>query len=438
MNRHPKGTPDGGKFAESARAEPSVDLDTVVDHQMQLTPATERVLATLFDSGAEPYLVGGCVRDSLMGGNSKDVDIEVYGSSADEIIKALSPIGKVDEVGRSFGIIKVRSGGEDFDVSLPRADSRNGAGHRGFDVHVDPDMSHQEATARRDFTINALMYDPATGRVLDYHGGVSDMRDGVLRHVSDAFAEDPLRVVRGIRFAARFDMDMHPDTIEFSRDIADQYASLPIDRIQKEFSRTYVESVAIERSLDLLRATSWQKNLPGLAVANTPVLRRQMASAQRLVNSGQVDSDRRGLILSAVVAHTIPHEQRYPFLNATTLGNGPRRDINNLIDAVAPSQTDSASIRSWAASLRSVTIRDWAMMHTALGDDRARIILDRAVELGVDRGPEAKILSGNDVIEVTGRKPGPWLSDFLSRAEQAQYRGDFTDLASAREWAKNA
>lgn len=118
------------------------------------------------------YLVGGCVRDSLLGIPHKDYDLEVYGVDYETLDRALSVHGRVDLVGKSFGVIKFtgRSGGQ-WDFSLPRRDSKTSAGHKGFQVECEPDIAPQEAASRRDFTINALMFDPRTGAYLDFFGG---------------------------------------------------------------------------------------------------------------------------------------------------------------------------------------------------------------------------------------------------------------------------
>lgn len=160
-------------------------------------------------------LVGGWVRDTLLGIGSKDIDIEVYGiADPDVLAAALSVIGPVTEAGRKFGVFKVRSGDAEIDVSLPRREVKVGAGHRGFTVIPASDLGFAEALSRRDFTINALMADPLTGEITDCHGGVADLRAGVLRHTSPAFAEDALRVLRGVQFAARFGFTMTPGTAE--------------------------------------------------------------------------------------------------------------------------------------------------------------------------------------------------------------------------------
>src|ERR1017187_6413628 len=142
------------------------------------------------------YLVGGCVRDSLLGIAHKDFDLEVYGVDYETLARQLSAHGRVDLVGKSFGVIKFtgQSGGQ-WDFSLPRRDSKISTGHKGFEVEFEPDIEPPLAASRRDFTINALMFDPRTGEYLDFFGGRDDLQKRVLRHTSSASVEDPLRVL---------------------------------------------------------------------------------------------------------------------------------------------------------------------------------------------------------------------------------------------------
>ena len=132
--------------------------------------------------GGRAWLVGGCVRDALLGRPCHDFDVEVYGVPADRLETALAARWPLDKVGASFGIVKIKH--HDVDVALPRSENRTGAGHRDFAVASDPDLSPAEAATRRDFTLNAVLCDPLTLELLDPWNGVADLRAGVLRHVS--------------------------------------------------------------------------------------------------------------------------------------------------------------------------------------------------------------------------------------------------------------
>ncbi|MGH8998465.1 MAG: hypothetical protein ACRDY7_03650 [Acidimicrobiia bacterium] len=146
--------------------------------------------------GGRGFVVGGGARDRIVGeGVSEDFDVEVFGVPGSEMIDVLSGRFAVDLVGETFAVVKLR--GLDVDVSLPRRDSRAGIGHRGFTVEADPEMTVEEAAVRRDFTINSVYWDPLTDEYVDPCGGVADIGARVLRHTSESFAEDNLRVLRG-------------------------------------------------------------------------------------------------------------------------------------------------------------------------------------------------------------------------------------------------
>ena len=155
-------------------------------------------------AGGRALLVGGCVRDSLLGADTeiKDYDLEVYGLESEKLESVLSARFKLDLVGRSFGVIKLHH--YDIDIALPRRETKLGAGHRAFGIDSDPFMPIEDAAARRDFTINAIYRDPLTDEIVDPYGGRRDLEERILRHVSPHFAEDPLRVLRGMQFVARF------------------------------------------------------------------------------------------------------------------------------------------------------------------------------------------------------------------------------------------
>lgn len=270
--RQPRGIPAGGEYAAYAHAEGDLTLrpaGAVIPDLIELTPETREVLDSLRAAGGRPLIVGGAVRDGLLSraGNgtvdSMDVDIEVYGLSKKEVWKALP--GDVQEFGQSFGVFNTTLNGQDFDVTLPRGDSKTGDGHRGFVVQTDPEMSFEDAFGRRDFTMNAMGRDNATGELIDPFGGRADLEAGILRHPSDHFAEDPLRVLRGVQFAGRFGMEFAPETAELCREMAPTFHQLHKDGVWKQFRKLTVEGTHISKALQALHAAGWEDHFPGLA-----------------------------------------------------------------------------------------------------------------------------------------------------------------------------
>jgi tRNA nucleotidyltransferase (CCA-adding enzyme) len=235
-------------------------LPELVKFDGELTTVAELV-AVISQAGGRPLLVGGCVRDALLGTQPKDIDIEVYDLEAERLVGALRQHFQVISVGQSFGVFKIR--GHDIDVSLPRRETKAGLGHRGFDVWGDPRMPLAEAAARRDFTINAIYWDPCTGELLDPHGGRRDLAGRVLRHTSPAFAEDPLRVLRAMQFAARFLLEPAPETIALCRQITPE--GLPAERIFEEWAKLIRKGASPSLGLRFLRDCGWVRYFPELA-----------------------------------------------------------------------------------------------------------------------------------------------------------------------------
>jgi tRNA nucleotidyltransferase (CCA-adding enzyme) len=214
----------------------------------------DRILAiarAVREEGGRALIVGGWVRDRLMGRPSKDIDLEVYGLAAPRLRELLAAFGPVNTVGESFTVYKVG----DIDVALPRRESKTGRGHRAFEIDGDPDLPIEEAARRRDFTINAVAWDPLTGQYLDPYGGRQDLAARVLRAVDPrTFEEDSLRVLRAVQFAARFDFSIEPVTHAICRRLP--LDDLPAERIWGEIEKLLLQSprpsVGLALALDLL------------------------------------------------------------------------------------------------------------------------------------------------------------------------------------------
>ena len=188
---------------------------------------------TVRDEGGRALLVGGCVRDELMGTQPKDWDVEIYGIEPQRLRELLEPFGPVNVVGEAFTVYKL---GAHLDVSLPRRERKTGRGHRGFFIEGDPEMSFVEAASRRDFTINAILQDPLTGEIIDPCKGRDDLERGIIRAVSpDTFSEDSLRVLRAAQFAARFEFRVEPETASLCRAI--DLSDLPSERVWGEMEK---------------------------------------------------------------------------------------------------------------------------------------------------------------------------------------------------------
>lgn len=221
-----------------------------------------RLFEATRERGGRALLVGGCVRDALLGLKTKDYDVELYGLSAEQIEALLRELNfRFNAAGKSFGVFKLH--GVPVDIALPRRESKRGSGHRGFFVEGDPKMSIRDAAARRDFTVNSMYFDPLTGELIDPFDGSADLARRVLRHTSAAFPEDPLRVLRAMQFAARFRFDVAPETVELCSKIGPE--GLSAERIFEEWSKLITRGEEPSRGLNFLRACGWLKYFPELA-----------------------------------------------------------------------------------------------------------------------------------------------------------------------------
>lgn len=223
-----------------------------------LPPLILELSRSLRAEGGQAFLVGGWVRDlemlRLQGvpgmPAAEEFDLEVYGLPTDRLAFVLGRYGEVRLVGQSFAVYKLvprqpeHAGGAAvpaIDISLPRRDTKVAPGHRGFEVQGDPNLSQKDATRRRDFTVNAMMYDPLAGRTIDHWSGLDDLRSRVLRAVDPStFVEDSLRVLRAVQLAARLEFSIDPATVDLCRRI--DLSDLPAERIWGEFEKLLLKA----------------------------------------------------------------------------------------------------------------------------------------------------------------------------------------------------
>jgi tRNA nucleotidyltransferase (CCA-adding enzyme) len=455
---------------------------------MQLPDNLRAILEALRRAG-RPRLVGGCVRDWLLGLATKDYDVEVAGVDFDTMHRVLAPFGATDVVGRSFGVIKLNLGERTLDFSLPRRESKTGAGHRGFAIAPDPTLSDAEAAARRDFTLNAIAYDPFADRLIDPLGGQADLAARRLRHAGPGFADDPLRVLRAFQLAARFDLQLAPETAALARSISDTFGELPVERIWGEWEKWAGRSARPARGLEVLEQSGWLRHFPEIAaLRGTPqepewhpegdVFTHTEHCLDALAGMPEwcaAGTERRRLLMFAVLAHdfgkpsTTVHAERRGVMRWTSPGHesagGPLtesflRRIGAPLGLTPPTValvvshlvhhhgargdfTDS-QVRRLARRLDPATIDDLAlvMMADSLGRPPLRSpetlgligkLRARATTLTLEKSAPRPLVQGRDLIAI-GLKPGPAFSPILERAFEAQLDGVFTDAAGGRAW----
>jgi len=205
-----------------------------------------KITDTILQVGASPVIVGGYVRDSLIGYSSKDIDIEVFGvDSLEKLENLLAPFGSTNVVGKSFGVLKLTTKDYELDISMPRTEIKTGVKHKDFSVKQDGYLTFKQAALRRDFKMNALGFDLKSKKIIDPFNGLRDIENRVISHIADeTFIEDPLRILRAVGFAARFNFEIGVKTKRLCKSMVQQgaLAHLSKERIFEEIKKILLKS----------------------------------------------------------------------------------------------------------------------------------------------------------------------------------------------------
>jgi tRNA nucleotidyltransferase (CCA-adding enzyme) len=456
--------------------------------ELSFPPGLLRLVGALASAGGRPYLVGGAVRDALLGIPIQDFDVEVYGLASEQVETALRAF-RVDLVGQAFAVYKV-SGLEGVlgavDVSLPRRDSKVGAGHRGIAARGDPGLDVAAAARRRDFTVNAMLLDPATREVLDPHGGRRDLEARRLVAVDpESFGEDPLRALRAVQLAARFELAVDPDTAALC-------ASMPLDELPAERVFGEIEKLLLKArrpSIGLGLMREWGM-LPVVApelvpLPDTPQEPEWHPEGDVWVHTLQAVDEAAGLLEGldrpralAVMLGTLCHDLGKPATtrfeegrvrskghdeaglpptitlldrwNVHTLqGYDVRSQVLALVlHHLKPYQLYQGRDRVSDGAIRRLAGKCEPLLlhHVAAADCRGRLpgrfstepmewFLERARQLDVAQRPPAPLLLGRHVLDL-GVPPGPEVGRILRAVYERQLDGAVTSLEDATEEAR--
>ena len=420
--------------------------------------------------------MGGAVRDLLRGSDAiKDIDIEVFGVAPEKLKALVGEAFEFDPCGVSFGVLKLKR--LDIDIALPRRESKRGLGHKGFLIDSDPGLSVREAASRRDFTVNAIYCDPLDGTIEDPFGGVEDLQNLVLRHVSDKFSEDPLRVLRGMQFVARFGLRPAPETVALCRTIPME--DLPPERLFEEWSKLLLKGVQIGAGLEFLRATGWVSHFPELAALigcpqdpkwhpEGDVWNHTLLCLDAFARRRTGDAHEDLVVGLAVLCHdfgkpattrpqnghirSLGHDEAgvastLSFLRRLTREERLLREVPPLVKchmqpfALWRAHAGDAAVRRLALKV----VRIDRLLRVARADDEGRPpekaggtsggedlrwLADCAERLRVAAAAPKPILQGRHLIAL-GYKPSPRFGKWLDAVFEAQLDGAFTDLDGA-------
>jgi len=444
------------------------------------------IAAAVGDAGGRALVVGGWVRDRLLSlplPEKSNVDLEVFGVPAETLRALLERFGRVEAVGESFQVYKLG----DVDVSLPRRDSKAGRGHRGFVVTGDPDMSIADAARRRDFTVNAISWDPLSAEYFDPFDGRRDLERRLLRMVdADTFADDSLRVLRAVQLAARFEFTLDAATAARCRAIP--LDDLPCERVWGEIDKLLLQarrpSIGLALAMDLGIVG---KLFPELrALSGCPQEPEWHPEGDVWVHTLQVVDEARTRIDDlprpqqiTVMLGALAHDLGKP--PTTAFVDGRIRSMNHEELGVAPAAAfldrlnihtiDGYDVRKQVLGITAQHLKPgaWYKVRDEVGDGAFRRLaqkvdlellarvaksdcegrrpgrfdctamdwfLERARTLGVEHRPPAPILLGRHVLEL-GMKPGPRVGEILKTVYEQQLDNQVTTLDEAIAAAKH-
>ena len=425
--------------------------------------------------GGRALVVGGWVRDRLLdfdqGHESKDVDMEVFGIPAADLPAMLAPFGRVEPVGQSFPVYKIGT----IDIGLPRRESKSGRGHKGFVVEGDPSMSIDEAARRRDFTINAISWDPLTEEYLDPFRGRDDLQRKVLKAVDpQTFADDSLRLLRAVQFAARFELKFDADTAMLCRGI--RLDDLPAERIWGEVEKLLLRarrpSIGFALALELgvvdqlfpeMKALAGCEQEPEWHPEGDVWVHTLMVIDEARQRIDDLDRADQLIVMLGAVAHDFGKPA------TTAVIEGRIRSLNHEEEGVAPATAfldrlnihsiDGKDVRGQVLGLVAHHLKPGMLFKVRheLTDGAFRRLsqkanlellarlaksdclgrtgefdcsamdwfLEKARDLGVDRSPPKPLLLGRHLLDL-GMKPGPEMGALLKQIYERQLDGAIT------------
>ena len=436
---------------------------------IKLPKIVYKISNELHQIDAKAILVGGSLRDYFLGIKSKDYDIEVYGlNSVDILIDILSKFGNVNLVGKSFGVLKFKYDGDEYDFSFPRKESKVSSGHRGFNIESNGFLSFKVASSRRDFTINSMGYDIIDNRLLDPYNGYSDIKNKIIRFVNkDSFREDPLRVYRAIGFSARFGFNIDNDTKELCKSIVNrgELEELSKERVFIEFNKLLLKSSKPSIGFNLMREFGILKYFPPLNnIIDIPQDKRYHPEGDVWIHTMMsLDimakfKEKNLKLLYAILCHDFgkaTHTQIYidkitaighekagiePTIEFLSSLTNEQKFINSILPLIEhhlkPSIFFKNGAKNGAIRRLSTKVNINELVIVAKADFLGRAtkeakegiykagewLLQKAKELKVNNNPPTPILQGKDLISI-GLRPSKEFGDILKKVYELQLDG---------------
>ena len=402
-----------------------------------------KIAGDIREAGGRAFLVGGWVRDALLGRSCRDYDVEVYDMAQDALVPILSKYGRTNLVGKAFGVIHLAMKGLSLDFSFPR-ESKVGYGHRGFVVHTDEKLSFKEAALRRDFTINAMGMELPELTLCDPYGGIDDLKAHTLRHVGPAFAEDSLRILRGVQFASRFGCTLAPETVELCRTLS--LDDLSIERLFEEFKKWLLKpgkpSLGLRAFLDIKLDGYFPEIRPFEGSWETlgDILDKM---AELRDGNGLSDTQAMDFAFAALLCGNA--DSALDFLVRITNENHLLKNVPLLLPTLR--NLDEGIVDDIPA-LRRLAVKQNGLKLLCLlvkcipasyyrSPDFAAALWDSAAKYDLLDAAPQPFLTGKKLMDL-GVKPGKHMGEIIKQSLELQLDGKITSAEEAAEWARQA
>ncbi|WP_415397118.1 CCA tRNA nucleotidyltransferase [Sulfurimonas sp. CS5] len=396
-----------------------------------------KIFDKLKKNDARVIIIGGFIRDYLLNIESNDIDIEVYNiSSFEKLENILKEFGRINRVGKSFGVCKLKIDNFVLDFTLPRIDSKIASGHSGFDIKIQKNLDFIDATRRRDFSMNAIGYDVATKILLDPFNGIYDLKEKTLKMVdAETFIEDPLRVLRAVQFCARFDLKMDEELFLLCKRMIEtnMLSELAKERIYEEIKKLLLKSKKPSIGFKLLKKLGTLKYFSNFEFEENWLC--SMNAIDKIAELKITNEKTNEVLMLSSLCYQFTSPQIQSFIsklsNDKALLNGIiilKKNLKTILDISSKEIKDYDIYKlSTKVNIEELTILSEALF--GLG----KSIASRAKELNIINKKTPAILLGRDLI-VSGIKPSSEFSKILDSAYEAQMHGEFFSRDGAIKW----
>jgi len=389
----------------------------------------EPIMQKLIKEGIKPIIVGGVIRDAILGFISKDIDIELHNLSSLEILDSLlKEFGKLNSVGKSFGVYKLKYESYDIDFSLPRTESKISTGHKGFEVTTHTHISFKDASRRRDFTINSLGYDVKNKRVLDPFNGIKDLEKRVLRVVDEKrFIEDPLRILRAMQFSARFELFIEKNLLKLTTKMVEEGAlqELPQERIFEEFKKLFLKAKKVSTGIKFF------KEIGGFSLFKELYLIQEY---KRVYSAIDTLKERELDIVLTLLLFELSSKDVNSFLKKFTNNKELIKSVSLLHKYRKSFQEEREYTESELYTIAQHTpLKKLITLSSSYYQRDLESLVKKASKLHIYTQKLTPIIQGRDLIAL-GLKPSPNFKSLLAKAYNAQIKGRFSTHEEGLKW----